>query len=174
MTLMRHFKCKLRRLSYGWPRLCRYFSSGQYYFGAFDKAVSPKPRRLVRAHQFQLCQPQQGMAGLFAEQAFTADAIEAGEYAGLEQLFRRNTGPSQFLIECIERWRELFENRVHATLDGAQRMIRQHAMIADDYRQKVWLGLKFARHAYLMPLIPSCLESRESVQKTLTNFSKGR
>ena len=107
-------------------------------------------------------EPEQIVAELFAEQAFTADAVEGGEHSGLEQLLRRNAGTSQFLIEVIEQRREFFENRVHSALDGAQRMIRRHALVEVDHRQKVRLSLRFSTHGYLIHLIPSRSKSRET------------
>jgi hypothetical protein len=91
-------------------------------------------------------EPEQIVAELFAKEPFTADAVKGGEHAGLEQLFRRNAAATSLGIKFIKQRGEFFQNNVHLAFDGAQRMVRRHALVEVDDRQKVRLGLRFSTH----------------------------
>ena len=97
----------------------------------------------------QKSEPEQIVAELFAEEPFAADGIERGQHARLEQLFRRNAGASQRLVEFVQERRALLQDRVHPPLDAAQRMIRRHAGIEVDHGQEVGLGLRSSAHVSL-------------------------
>ena len=90
--------------------------------------------------------PEQIVTELFTKEPFTADAVKGGEHAGLEQLFGRNAGAAVVGIEIVKQRGELFQDDVHLAFDGAQRMIRRHALVEIDDRQKVRLGLEFSTH----------------------------
>jgi len=107
-------------------------------------------------------EPEQIVAELFAEEAFTANTVEGGEHTSLEQLLRWDAGASHLLIKFLEQRRKLFKNRVHTALDSAQRMRLRHALVEVDHRQKVRLGLGFSTHDYLMRFTPSCSNSNET------------
>ena len=111
-------------------------------------------------------EPEQIVAELLAEEAFTADGVEGGEHAGLEQLLGRDAGPAQFLVELVEEGRELLKHEVHAALNGAQWMAAGHALVQVDDGQEVRLGLRFSAHASLIQITTPCSNSSETISPT--------
>jgi hypothetical protein len=93
-------------------------------------------------------EPEQIVAELLAKEPFAAHAIESGEYAGLEELFGRDTGTAVLLVEFVEEGREILEDRVHARLNRAQGMGGRHAAVEVDDGKEVGLSLRFSAHGY--------------------------
>ncbi len=91
--------------------------------------------------------PEQIVAELVAEEPLAADAVKGGQHSGLKQLFRRDAATTILGIEIIEERRKFTQNGVDMPLDGTERMVRRHALVEIDNRQKVRLGLRFSTHA---------------------------
>jgi hypothetical protein len=105
-------------------------------------------------------EPEQIVAELLAEEPFAAHAVKGGEDAGLEQLLGRDAGAAVLLVKGVEEGRELFQNRIHVALDGAQRMVGGHSGVEVEDGEKLGLGLGLTAHAFQTPLKPSCSKSR--------------
>ena len=76
---------------------------------------------------------------------------KGGQHTRLEQLLRRNAVAPDVGIKFVKQRRELLQNRVHAALDGAQRMVGGHGGVEVDDRQKVRLSLRFSTHEFQTP-----------------------
>ncbi len=92
--------------------------------------------------------PEQIVAELVAEEPLAADAVKGGQHAGLKQLFRRDAATTILGIEIIEERRKFAQDGVDLPLDGTERMVRRHALVEIDNRQKVRLGLRFSTHEF--------------------------
>ena len=96
-------------------------------------------------------EPKQIIGELLAKEPFAAHAVKGGQHTRLEQLLRRNAVAPDVGIKFVKQRRELLQNRVHAALDGAQRMVGGHGGVEVDDRQKVRLSLRFSTHEFQTP-----------------------
>jgi uncharacterized repeat protein (TIGR03803 family) len=91
-------------------------------------------------------QPEKIVGQLCAEEPLAAHRVEGHQDAALEQLLGRNRRPALLGIQLVKQGREPGEDLVHPCFDGAQRMVRGHALVQIEGGQELRLGLGFSTH----------------------------
>jgi hypothetical protein len=89
------------------------------------------PHGIVHAQAHEPAK-QQVVLELFHQQAFAANRIQTLEQQRAEQFLGGNRRPADVRVQPIESWRQPIGDRIGHATDGAQRVVRRHALLGRD------------------------------------------